>query len=515
MIITCEQCHTRFHLEDERLPARGARVRCSKCKHAFFVAHPAASRKAALEDAALAAAGVAAAAETDLDPGSAPTAGGARARGSGPAAPEEPRDGAPSSRPREDEGSWEFDDETGVRPAGGLPPSRDPLDEFLDRRDPLGGDSPGLDDLGPPESWDFVEDDADTGPIRDPVTDTGSGVFGTAGELLRGEDTEGLASASEPEAVEEDTAPLPVLAIAEDTGGFIDSEPSGVELAEPRIPPPASTAARPAPEQPEALEGGEAPTPRGSEPVASGEASGDASAPPDPAVRDALRVPRREREGPHTAPDRAQPEPGLADVLESLVPSRPAPRSVVGWAAAAGLLVAALTGALRPLPAPPAEVALAGGLRAEEIRVRRVPHLSGAELLVVSGRLVNGGAAARALGALLEVRLLDAGGSPLGLPPAPAGVALGEETLREGELSGLVNGAAARARELGRRSLAPGEAVRFDAVFPAVHERAGRFDLRVVRETAPRGAAGGGRAEDAGGDPAGPGAAAAGGSSRP
>ncbi len=37
MIVTCEGCSTRFQLDDERVPHGGIRVRCSCCKHAFFV----------------------------------------------------------------------------------------------------------------------------------------------------------------------------------------------------------------------------------------------------------------------------------------------------------------------------------------------------------------------------------------------------------------------------------------------------------------------------------------------
>ena len=40
MIITCAECATQFQLEDERVPSSGIRVRCSVCKHAFFVPHP-------------------------------------------------------------------------------------------------------------------------------------------------------------------------------------------------------------------------------------------------------------------------------------------------------------------------------------------------------------------------------------------------------------------------------------------------------------------------------------------
>ena len=37
MIVTCEQCATQFHLDDAKVPPGGVRVRCSRCKHAFFI----------------------------------------------------------------------------------------------------------------------------------------------------------------------------------------------------------------------------------------------------------------------------------------------------------------------------------------------------------------------------------------------------------------------------------------------------------------------------------------------
>ncbi len=40
MIISCEQCRTQFRLDDSKIPEGGARVRCSKCNHAFFIAPP-------------------------------------------------------------------------------------------------------------------------------------------------------------------------------------------------------------------------------------------------------------------------------------------------------------------------------------------------------------------------------------------------------------------------------------------------------------------------------------------
>jgi len=38
MIVTCASCLTKFNLDDSRIPAKGAKVRCSRCKHVFYVA---------------------------------------------------------------------------------------------------------------------------------------------------------------------------------------------------------------------------------------------------------------------------------------------------------------------------------------------------------------------------------------------------------------------------------------------------------------------------------------------
>ncbi len=40
MTITCENCNTRFVLDEARIPAQGARVRCSRCQHRFQVKPP-------------------------------------------------------------------------------------------------------------------------------------------------------------------------------------------------------------------------------------------------------------------------------------------------------------------------------------------------------------------------------------------------------------------------------------------------------------------------------------------
>jgi predicted Zn finger-like uncharacterized protein len=37
MIIQCEQCRTKFKLDDSKVPAKGVKVRCAKCRHVFSV----------------------------------------------------------------------------------------------------------------------------------------------------------------------------------------------------------------------------------------------------------------------------------------------------------------------------------------------------------------------------------------------------------------------------------------------------------------------------------------------
>ena len=41
MIVTCASCLTKFKLDDSRIPAKGTKVRCSRCQHVFMVTPPA------------------------------------------------------------------------------------------------------------------------------------------------------------------------------------------------------------------------------------------------------------------------------------------------------------------------------------------------------------------------------------------------------------------------------------------------------------------------------------------
>ncbi len=49
MIVTCASCLTKFRLDDSKISEKGAKVRCSKCYHVFYVTLPPESKEAVTE----------------------------------------------------------------------------------------------------------------------------------------------------------------------------------------------------------------------------------------------------------------------------------------------------------------------------------------------------------------------------------------------------------------------------------------------------------------------------------
>ena len=50
MIITCASCLTKFSLDDSRISAEGIKVRCSRCKHVFYVVPPPETKEEIIEN---------------------------------------------------------------------------------------------------------------------------------------------------------------------------------------------------------------------------------------------------------------------------------------------------------------------------------------------------------------------------------------------------------------------------------------------------------------------------------
>jgi predicted Zn finger-like uncharacterized protein len=158
LIVTCERCDTRFRLDESRLPARGARVRCSRCKHAFFVRPGGAAEAEAIHEVAENAATMMrpAAPEPswDLDDRADP---GRTAQRPAPAEP---------AADLEDESDWRFEDEIAQLgdssasldlPNGAAPPpeTADPNESSFAA-------------LGDPESWDLSSSASNLPPLVAP-----------------------------------------------------------------------------------------------------------------------------------------------------------------------------------------------------------------------------------------------------------------------------------------------------------------------------------------------------------
>jgi predicted Zn finger-like uncharacterized protein len=162
LVITCEQCSTQFHLDDAKIPSGGVRVRCSRCKHAFFIKKPGVPPELGPADRA-----TQDALDAEAPPSPDPTGDLSGA-------------GFEDSDDPSNESDWEFNQ----APAGGEPPAqrqlaathdaaREAIDDLLRARSsptsarPQAASpvvAPDLDsdeeDLGSPESWDLLSGDS-------------------------------------------------------------------------------------------------------------------------------------------------------------------------------------------------------------------------------------------------------------------------------------------------------------------------------------------------------------------
>ena len=50
MVVTCASCLTKFNLDDSKIPAKGVKVRCSRCQHVFYVVPPPETKEEIIED---------------------------------------------------------------------------------------------------------------------------------------------------------------------------------------------------------------------------------------------------------------------------------------------------------------------------------------------------------------------------------------------------------------------------------------------------------------------------------
>jgi predicted Zn finger-like uncharacterized protein len=426
LIVTCEQCATQFQLDDAKVPVGGVRVRCSRCKHAFFIEPPGAElpqspidrlAQAALDEHAPPDPGSSddlLAAEDDggtdfaepsdfsgrneeaqpddLAPANDLASGSDFATGSDLADENEISDEGEIS----DESDWEFNEDRSRRAEADAErheaapdPARAALDDLLSARP----------------------------AARAPAAPRGEASFGSAGGLLAAaEDDEDLGS---PESWD-------LLA---------DVAPPGAAAAQAELAPTAEAAA-PAPRT----------LPASVAPVA---------------IEEWI--------------DPAEPSRLLAWVARS--------GHAIGWGVTLTLFALVAFATLRPGTASEADhgAQRLAQLEARAIAGRWVENAAAGPLFVVSGRLVNPGASPQPLGALAGVRLLDANGARLSMSePAALGSLIEPEELREATPSALQARQLEAARRLAAIPIAPGQTLEFEAVVTAVPAAAERFVLEPI-----------------------------------
>jgi predicted Zn finger-like uncharacterized protein len=452
VIVECQNCMTRFQLDDERIPLAGIRARCSRCKVAFFLAHPSAGS------------------EASADPGQAPPS-------SEPAAPEFLADpsaasqevSSPEDADEEDEDDWEFNDDL---PIG----EDDPLATSATDFDAGAGSDGEFSDANE-ESFAGIAAEVEATPSTEAAAGD-SGTFGSVedfGSLAEDGFADGAASAgSMPHG---DISDISDVADAD----YADDEDSGQPLGAPGV---ALAGAPDSAEQTEDLGDPEDWDLLGdASPAAPSGAMAAASPRVDRAGGEAplhMRPPGSPSELPEDAAVRtASIAPPLLDATlgTARTPWLRAGGNAVGWIVVAGALAAILSQTLLPA-APGSDVDFEiAGFRIDNVATHWTPRADGRQMLVVTGDLSNTGPAARRPGVILKVVLLDETGMSLAQPAIAAGVPLDAVIVREASAADRARARERALTDLAFSSIAAGDTATFAAYIEDPPAEARRIDL--------------------------------------
>ncbi len=440
MIVTCAKCATQFQLDEARVPDSGIRVRCSVCKHAFFVEQADAIGEASSDP-------VTRAVEEVL-------------HAEGHELPEAIHD-LEAAGSRDDDEDWEWSDGGRLSETAASVPG-DRFEESFEAAREAVDDLLGSPEPGPPPRP-LPAPAAEPGPPEPPAPAALVGLRGEDAPLPLADDpwqvpawSEGGAEAQ----LDPEGAPPPAFADADGLGSDADAEPLEAEGGD--LDPFADELSGP-PElgdlaTPDDLDLDEPP------------GSLDFAQPMDP------------------APIAAEALPVVLGGRLELAPRRGVPAALaraggaLGWCVVVVLAAGAFWATATPRTAPGAGVgaqALAG-LEATGIEGRWVENAIVGPLYVVRGELHNAGREPKAPGARLVLRLLDAEGSPLGAPATSLAPPTPAAWLREAHPRELRGVREAGAHELARTPIAPGARRPFEAVVETLPDAARRFDLGVA-----------------------------------
>ena len=456
MVIACEHCNTRFQLDDARVPAGGVRVRCSRCKHAFFVSPPGGADEALHAAAAEAAAGAAPSAPPateDLPP---PTA-------------EAPTEGpAPGARGDGDEEDWEFNiPESGAEARAAAAPAESSPESTPSEAEPaFGGGSGEIDfgDASDPGAGFELGGDASESPFdigasaeTEPAPDasappTAPGAAGAGDDLFGAADD---ASAQ---------AEAPVESVDTDDGDWFGASDGDLGADEEAAESAVRETAESAPEGAERLS--DLGSPDEWDFVGDAPPTVTATAPSGAVAAAAPEPPQQARESTQQG----------ASVPALSAPVRPRDRwsrvlAAAGWIACGVLALVGASGVWIAGPASPvrtAPPAAIGALELRDLRAARVENLHAGPVWVFRGTLVNPGSQPARAGTPPRVALLDAEGEVVG----EAWFRRTPEDARIRESAPAPRASRTASAELARRALGAGESVALHAIAARVPDAA-------------------------------------------
>ncbi len=472
MVVECGKCGTRFKLDASRLPDEGIRVRCSRCKHAFFLQNPASSPEQAIDAVA---------------------------------------------------------SETASQPAHAMPGMTQDLPI---QQDPSVSDGSGsldeLDGLEEEDDWEFNEEppiEEEVAPIAAPPA-VAEPSFDEQNVYTTEVDGLNLTVGDHDESVELDTGGFneqPCIDIEADESSSSDDLDLEVDMG-PVSSPVAAAASEepvhsdlPAPDQPAPGFGGERADAFGTvddfsslmepdehEAAADQGASADLE---DPSSWDffsnddlkSVTPPARDVEaGVSTAGSSRDIEDliggataGASDVsaVDGLAPEDRKPigslqriGTAIGWTLTLCLLgIGVWRGLVYPLNSgvrPPAYVDV-GPLRAAEINGRWLDTAHAGLSYAITGELVNPGTSEAVAGVSLKVVLLDREGLELTLDRIPVGLGLTTDDIREMTPAQWMSSLDTAGRRLEQWPVPAGESVSFLAMIEKLPEQASHFQLTV------------------------------------
>ena len=463
MIVECTNCDTRFQLDDSRVPLRGIRVRCSRCKEAFFLAHPDAESEAAVHD-------VAAEAARDASHGPGMTQDfpdGTTSVGSGA--------GDSASDPEEED--WEFNADF---------PSED-SNESSESELRAGGDPFGSDE----DMEAFGDDDGDdaSGTVPglgiDDLSDDGDDDMSSGLDLAGDDDPVDFAAAAVDESSGLDAADVDAaladLGSDDGAGDFGEATDFSALTEDAPSPPPAAPAAPAA-------------APAAAPPAQESSADDDWDFFSDDSLEqptlgsqdDAMGRVMEAVEDPSKLTRKSSgPELGAAPAPRSEHNGIKQVASAIGWLVTLGLIgVGVVRGVLDSSTAHarvPTSAQL-GTFQAVEVSGTWLETVRSTQLYAISGQLVNEGTSPRFAGRGLRVALVSPGGSAIEGAAVSAGAPISQARLRELRSGSLARLRLQRIEELAGTRVEPGAAVPFLAVFERVPDEATGFVLEMTRE---------------------------------